>query len=132
MHKPSERGLTGSTATVLDDITSVLKSLLPFAAETSTPLFLMGHSMGGAEILQYAARGPPELRSQIRGYVAVAPYLALHPSSQPSRALVIAGRLASKMMPVSAHTAPSLFDKLSSRVTTCTEVPNLLVTRIAT
>lgn len=43
----SERGLTGPTSQVLDDITSILKSQLP----TSVPLFLMGHSMGGAEVL---------------------------------------------------------------------------------
>lgn len=43
----SERGLTGPTSQVLDDITSILKSQLP----TNIPLFLMGHSMGGAEVL---------------------------------------------------------------------------------
>lgn len=43
----SERGLTGGTSQVLDDIDSVVKSQLP----STVPLFLMGHSMGGAEVL---------------------------------------------------------------------------------
>ena len=59
----------------------------------------MGHSMGGGEILYYAATGPSEIRADIRGYLALAPYLLLHPSAQPSRALVIAGRLAKMVLP---------------------------------
>ena len=55
--------------------------------------------MGGAEILQYAARGPPEIRSRIDGYIAESPYIALHPSSQPSRFTVVAGKLAAKVLP---------------------------------
>lgn len=55
--------------------------------------------MGGAEILQYAARGPADVRTHIRGYVAESPYLALHPSSQPSRFVVAAGKLASRIVP---------------------------------
>lgn len=94
-----QRGLTGGTYTVLGDITSVLKVLLPLAKEKHVPLFLMGHSMGGAEILQYAVRGPVEIRAQIRGYLAESPYLALHPSSQPSRFTVAAGRLAARIVP---------------------------------
>ena len=43
----SERGLTGPTSQVLDDITSIVHSQLP----RSVPFFLMGHSMGGAEVL---------------------------------------------------------------------------------
>ena len=36
---------------------------------------------------------------RIRGYLAESPYLALHPSSQPSRFTVIAGRLAARVIP---------------------------------
>ena len=77
----------------------MLKSLLPISQENSVPLFLMGHSMGGAEILYYAASGPEEVRKHIRGYLALAPYLVLHPAAQPSRALVFAGRLAKLFLP---------------------------------
>ena len=96
---PSQRGLTGGTPTILDDITSMLKSLIPLANHEKVPLFLMGHSMGGAEILQYAACGPEDVRAQIRGYLAESPYLTLHPSSQPSRFTVATGKLAARIMP---------------------------------
>ena len=99
MQTPSQKGLTGPTATVLNDISSIVRSLLTVAASTSLPLFLMGHSMGGAEVIQWAARGPLDMRSQIRGYVIESPYLALHKSAQPSRLIVTAGRLAAKAMP---------------------------------
>ena len=55
--------------------------------------------MGGAEILTYAARGPATVRTHIRGYLAESPYLALHPSSQPSRFVVAAGKLAARLVP---------------------------------
>ncbi|KAG8526916.1 uncharacterized protein KY384_008345 [Bacidia gigantensis] len=95
----SERGLTGSTATVMSDITSMLQPLILLAQGSGVPLFLLGHSMGGGEVLYYAATGPEEVRKQIRGYLALAPYLTLHPASQPSRALVVAGRVALKVLP---------------------------------
>ena len=55
--------------------------------------------MGGGQILQYAAKGPSDIRSQIRGYLAEAPYIALHPSAQPSKLLEVAGKLAAKVVP---------------------------------
>ena len=84
---------------MIDDISSFLKTLIPVAEERGIPLFLMGHSMGGAEVLQYAARGPSEIRSQLRGYLGESPYIALHPAAQPNRLTVIAGRIASKLLP---------------------------------
>ena len=99
MQTPSQKGLTGPTTTVLNDISSILKPILAIAASMSVPLFLMGHSMGGAEVLQWAARGPPDMRSQMRGYLAESPYLALHPSAQPGRFTATAGRLAAKVLP---------------------------------
>ena len=78
----------------------MLQPLLSFGHEQHIPIFLMGHSMGGAEVLYYAAKaGPENIRRQIRGYVALAPYIALHPVSQPNRALVISGRLALRILP---------------------------------
>jgi len=95
VHTPADRGLTGPTSTVLADITSFIQSRLPSPA----PLFLMGHSMGGAEVLHYAARGPAEVRKQITGYLVESPFVALHEASQPSPAIVFAGKLASKVVP---------------------------------
>ena len=99
MTKKSERGLTGPTPMVMNDITSMITSLMPTSKEKIIPLFLMGHSMGGAEVLYYAATGPVEVRNQIRGYLALAPYITLLPKSQPSQALVVAGRLALRVLP---------------------------------
>ncbi|KAL9014941.1 MAG: hypothetical protein Q9173_000446 [Seirophora scorigena] len=110
--KSSDKGLTGPTSQVrvifalgdllganffqvLTDIDSVLKSQLP----TAVPLFLMGHSMGGAEVLHYAAYGPADTKSHISGYICESPHVAIHEYTQPSRFVVVAGRLAAKVMP---------------------------------
>ena len=93
--KPTERGLTGPSSMVMADITSIIKSHLPCSA----PLFLMGHSMGGQETLFYASTGPAEIKKQITGFLAAAPYIRLDPSSEPNKVTVFAGRLASKMLP---------------------------------
>ncbi|KAI9874309.1 MAG: hypothetical protein M1830_009896 [Pleopsidium flavum] len=95
VHSPFSRGLTGPTSLVLADISSLLRTLLP----SPVPVFLMGHSMGGAEVLLYAARGPAPIRAQIAGYLAEAPFIALHPDSQPSRLKVALGRVAGRWMP---------------------------------
>ena len=91
--KPSEKGLTGPTTQVLDDITSFIKAHLP----SPEPLFLMGHSMGGQEVLQYAGRG--EVKRRINGFLALAPFIRLHPTSQPGWLKYHAGKLASKILP---------------------------------
>jgi acylglycerol lipase len=90
-----EKGLTGPTAQVLADISSFLRPLIP----SPVPLFLCGHSMGGAEVLHYAASGPSEIRDHIRGYAVFAPFVAVAPDVRPWGITVKLGRLASKMMP---------------------------------
>ena len=93
--KPSDRGNTKGTKQVMNDITEIIRTHLPSPA----PLFLMGHSMGGAETLYYAATGPADIRNQIRGFVVEAPWVALHPASQPSSITVMVGKLASMLVP---------------------------------
>ena len=93
--KTSDKGLTGPTTQVLADITSVIQKYLP----CPVPFFLMGHSMGGQETLQYAAKGPQEVKNQISGFLAAAPYIRLHPSSEPNRLTVMVGKLAGKLLP---------------------------------
>jgi acetyl esterase/lipase len=80
---------------VLDDITSFLKTVIP----CPIPLFLMGHSMGGGEVLCYAATGPAEVRKHIRGYLLEAPFVDFSPASKPSFVTVFFGRLAGKILP---------------------------------
>lgn len=95
MTKPSEKGDTGPTSQVLDDITSFLKTVIP----SPVPLFLMGHSMGGGEVLCYAAQGPPEVRKHIRGYLLESPFVDFDPKSKPNPLTVFFGRLAGRLLP---------------------------------
>ncbi|GAB7358583.1 hypothetical protein MBLNU230_g2643t1 [Neophaeotheca triangularis] len=96
VRNPKQKGLSGPTSQVMDDITFFIKQL---PNDESTPLFLMGHSMGGAQILTYASTGPKEVLGRIRGFLAEAPFIALHPSSRPWRLTVILGRLAGRLLP---------------------------------
>lgn len=93
--KTSERGDTGPTTRVLADITSFLKSVIP----SPVPLFLMGHSMGGGEVLCYAAQGPRDIRQHIRGYLLESPFVDFDAKSKPSSLTVFFGRLAGKILP---------------------------------
>ncbi|KAI1324910.1 Alpha/Beta hydrolase protein [Xylariaceae sp. FL0255] len=93
--RKSERGRTGPTSQVLSDITGYLNTLLP----SSIPLFLMGHSMGGQEVLTYATQGPERISHQLRGFLAEAPHIRLHALGEPSWFIVLAGRFASKLFP---------------------------------
>jgi acylglycerol lipase len=95
VQKPSEKGMTGPTSRVLDDITSFTKSIIP----SPVPLFMVGHSMGGGETLLYAAQGPADVRKHIRGYLTIAPFIDFHQHSKPSIFTVFFGRLAGKVMP---------------------------------
>ncbi|KAL3234857.1 Monoglyceride lipase [Nakaseomyces bracarensis] len=47
------------------------------------PLYLWGHSMGGAIILNYACHG--KYREKIAGYIASGPLIILHPHSKPNK-----------------------------------------------
>ncbi|XPS93939.1 Acylglycerol lipase [Ascochyta lentis] len=93
--KTSERGHTGPTTRVLADITSFIKSVVP----SPVPVFLMGHSMGGGEVLCYAAQGPREIRQHIRGYLLESPFVDFDANSKPSPFTVFFGRLAGKLLP---------------------------------
>lgn len=93
--KPSQRGHSGPTTQVLDDITAFLRSVIP----SPIPLFLMGHSMGGGEVLCYAATGPSDVRKHIRGYLLESPFVDFNAKSKPSFVTVFFGRLAGKLLP---------------------------------
>ncbi|KAF2131835.1 alpha/beta-hydrolase [Dothidotthia symphoricarpi CBS 119687] len=93
--KPSERGHTGPTTRVLDDMTSFLKTLIP----SPVPLFLMGHSMGGGETVCYAAQGPAEIRKHIRGYLLESPFIDFTEAGRPSFVTAYVGRLVGYLLP---------------------------------
>ena len=91
----AEWGLTGSRAQFLGEIAAFVEAHLPSPA----PLFLMGHSMGGQSTLLFAARGPERVRRQIAGYVALSPWVQLHPKAQPSWLRLNAGLAAARLLP---------------------------------
>jgi acylglycerol lipase len=97
VHEPRQKGDTGGTPQVNADITSFIRSLP--SDDHNTPLFLMGHSMGGGETMVYAATGPNDVVGKIRGFLLESPLIALADSLKPWKATVILGNLASKIAP---------------------------------
>ncbi len=95
VHERFQRGLTGPNEQVMADITTFFQSLPK--DEESIPLFMMGHSMGGGETIMYAANGPPEILSHIRGFLLDAPLIEM--VSKPWKATVVLGKLAGRIMP---------------------------------
>lgn len=83
----------------MDDITSFLRTIIPDRPEPSAPVFVMGHSMGGAQTLMYISVGPRDVTSNIRGFLVEGPFVALHPATRPSTFTVVAGRLAGRLLP---------------------------------
>ncbi|KAK3723017.1 hypothetical protein LTR37_002163 [Vermiconidia calcicola] len=97
VHEPRQRGLTGPTEQVMEDLTTFITALPQ--SEQDVPLFLMGHSMGGGEAIVYTATGPREVVSRIRGVLLDAPFISLPPSEMPWKSTIALGRLASRFMP---------------------------------
>ncbi|KAL2262741.1 hypothetical protein VTK26DRAFT_226 [Humicola hyalothermophila] len=98
--KPSERGLTGPTDRVLADMAAFITPHLP-QTETDQPCFVMGHSMGGAQVLTLAChpRYQDPLVRRVRGWLLESPFIAFSPEEQPSWLKVFAGRLAGRLLP---------------------------------
>ena len=96
MKKASDKGLTGPTAEVLSDIVSVIKSQL----RSPVPLFVLGNSMGGAQVLTLASDPLYEdLMPSIRGWLAEAPFIAFPKGFEPGVVKVFLGRLAGRLLP---------------------------------
>ncbi|KAL2065852.1 hypothetical protein VTL71DRAFT_3522 [Oculimacula yallundae] len=75
-----DRGNAGTTELVLSDLASLFESYL----SSSTPVFIMGHSMGGAEILTMASTPKYQsLISRVSGILLESPYIALVPAREP-------------------------------------------------
>lgn len=98
--KPAEKGLTGPTSEVIADIAAFTQSVM-VAEPTTAPLFVMGHSMGGGEVLTLASM--PEYEDSIirhvRGWILEAPFIAFPESETPSTLKIFAGRLAGRFLP---------------------------------
>ncbi|EGX47728.1 hypothetical protein AOL_s00083g236 [Orbilia oligospora ATCC 24927] len=92
-------GLTGGTADVLADLDEIITARLAWSESQPTrpPVFLVGHSAGGALTLTYAYSG--SLRSTLAGFAAFSPFIALSPAEKPNSIVLMVGRLASRVMP---------------------------------
>ncbi|CAK7197653.1 hypothetical protein SEUCBS139899_000301 [Sporothrix eucalyptigena] len=100
--KPSDKGRSGPTATVLGDIVSFIK---PHVNQgDGIPVFVLGHSMGGNEIaaLMAAPAGSEHETSvvkHIRGWLFEAPFFGWPVGEAPSSLKIAAGRLAGRFLP---------------------------------
>ncbi|KAJ5349843.1 hypothetical protein N7541_007570 [Penicillium brevicompactum] len=95
---PRDRGNTGPTSQVLAEIHIFLQSL----PQSDIPLFLMGHSMGGGQVLNYIFHPDSPYHSsppKFAGVLLFSPLVAIHPSSRPSKLTVSAGRVVAKLIP---------------------------------
>ncbi|KAF4982014.1 hypothetical protein FZEAL_2264 [Fusarium zealandicum] len=94
--KPSEMGDTGLTSQVIADVAAFLQSKLP----SDVPVFVMGHSMGGGEVLTLAADPQyADLVSQVRGWLLEAPFVGFAPEEAPSWLKITAGRMVGRLLP---------------------------------
>jgi acylglycerol lipase len=120
--KSSDKGNTGPTSQVLSDMHSFLLTL---PSESTTPIFIMGHSMGGGQTLNYifnpeSPYNKDSKRPKLAGVMLYSPLIALDPASRPSKITVAAGRLAAKLLPHKQRYSP-LDPKLLSRVESVVE-----------
>ncbi|KAH8697745.1 putative alpha/beta hydrolase [Talaromyces proteolyticus] len=106
------RGDFGTTDVVMADLHFFLQSVVPFTQEGSIPLFLMGHSMGGMNVLYYSLNpespyytaqsstpATPTSQVKLSGVVSIAPLVAVHPTTQPPKIVELLGRVAVKVLP---------------------------------
>ncbi|KAK0626600.1 Alpha/Beta hydrolase protein [Immersiella caudata] len=94
-----EHGLTGPTPRVIADIAAFIKSHLP--ADDSVPVFVLGHSMGGQQVLTLASTVEyhNEVVRHVRGWLLESPLIDVSPETKPSVIKVVAGRLLGRVLP---------------------------------
>lgn len=99
--RPSDRGHSGPTAQVLSDIAAFIRGSAVPAEPAAAPLFVMGHSMGGGEVLALASTPQYEesVVSRVRGWVLESPFIDFPPAARPGALKVMAGRLAGRVLP---------------------------------
>ncbi|KAJ5496074.1 hypothetical protein N7539_001190 [Penicillium diatomitis] len=96
-----DRGNSGGTALVLSDLHSFLRAI---PVPPNVPLFVMGHSMGGGEVLNYVLHpdspyNQSTARPQLAGVLCYSPLIALDPATRPMAFTVIMGRLVARVLP---------------------------------
>ncbi|KAG4222575.1 hypothetical protein PC116_g28951 [Phytophthora cactorum] len=102
VRRPSDRGRTGPTATVLADLAAFIreKALKSSSSDDDVPVFVLGHSMGGGEVLALASTPAfDDIVAKVRGWILEAPFLGFAPAVQPHRLTIVSGRLAARVVP---------------------------------
>ncbi|KAH6655338.1 alpha/beta hydrolase [Truncatella angustata] len=108
--KPAQRGLTGPTSQVTADIAAFIESQLP----SDVPVFVLGHSMGGGQVLTLASDPKYEdLIKQVRGWILESPFIGFTAEEEPNFLTIFSGRLAGKLMPHFHLHRPIAADKIS-------------------
>ncbi|KAJ6444179.1 alpha/beta hydrolase [Purpureocillium lavendulum] len=98
--KPSERGLTGPTSQVVGDVAAFVRDKLGSGGDGAPPLFVMGHSMGGGEVLTMAGDAQyAELVGKVRGWILECPFIGFSAGEEPSSIKIFAGRLVGRLLP---------------------------------
>lgn len=99
--KPAERGASGPTPRVVADMAAFIRPHLP-ASPSDPPVFVMGHSMGGGQVLKLMCDTDGEyadLVRRVRGWLCEAPFVGLAAEERPSWLTVFAGRLVGRILP---------------------------------
>ncbi|KAL2802366.1 Alpha/Beta hydrolase protein [Aspergillus granulosus] len=101
-------GDLGPTSQVLSEINEALNHIASTIPDIKqTPLFVMGHSMGGQESAHYLLSTNPELgakRPPIAGWILNAPYIGLDPASRPHWIIISVLTFISRFLPKLKHT----------------------------
>ncbi|KAL7907963.1 Alpha/Beta hydrolase protein [Trichoderma velutinum] len=96
VNRPAEKGLTGSTTQVIADVVAFIQEKLP----SDVPVFVMGHSMGGGEVLMMAGDAKhQQLVAQIRGWILEAPFIGFPKGEEPNVVKIVLGRLVGRLLP---------------------------------
>ncbi|KAK8917590.1 hypothetical protein H634G_08852 [Metarhizium anisopliae BRIP 53293] len=99
--KPAQKGLTGPTSQVIADVAAFVRDKLPAKDNAdASPVFVMGHSMGGGEVLTLAADSQyAELVGQVRGWILECPFVGFPVGEEPSSIKIFVGRLIGRLLP---------------------------------
>ncbi|KAL4879192.1 Alpha/Beta hydrolase protein [Aspergillus karnatakaensis] len=104
----SQNGDIGRTAQVVGEINEALLHIASTIPDIErTPLFVMGHSMGGQESSFYflsTNQGLEGRRPPIAGWILNAPYIGLDPASQPNWLIVTLLKQVARFLPKMKHT----------------------------
>lgn len=97
---------------VFGDLDFFIKRNLDQRKDPAEKLILMGHSMGGAIVLNYGIKGT--YREEFKAIVASAPLILLHPLSEPHFIIKFVGSYLSKLLPRIHFPAGLQFDYMTS------------------